>query len=352
MPGTKLGGFVGPYRLGERIGAGAMGAVYEAEHPDGRTVAVKVLHPQCRANPYLVQRFRDEGMAGLRVAHPHVVSVLDHGETDDGLPFLVMPRILGDALGARLFRDGALPLHRAVTLVRQILTGLEALHAAGVVHGDVKTDNILVASGQDGRDTAVLVDLGLASRWVENGASPFPLGTMISGTPEYMAPELIRGHRPTPATDVYAAGIVLYELITGATPFMAATTPEILRRQLGDDVTPPSLRVVDTAIPLILDRIVMQALEKQPARRFASAAAFAAALELALPLLDRHEHRGASRSSRWWHDASTQDGRGPADALEAARTRVFGAGAPDPLSICDTIIAISWHPVTLASLAS
>lgn len=333
LQGTRIGGFVGRYRVGERIGAGAMGAVYEAERPDGGLVAVKVMHPQCRAHPHLVQRFRNEGTAGLPAAHPHVVSVLEHGETDDGLPFLVMPMIRGDTLSTRLFHDGALPLRRAATLVQQLLTGLEALHAAGVVHGDVKADNIVMASGDDGSDTAVLIDLGLASRWVANGDSQLPEGTMVSGTPEYMAPELICGHRPTPATDVYAAGIVLYELITGTTPFAAATTPEILRRHLGDDVTPPSLQAVDIAIPPILDRIVMQALDKQPGRRFASAAEFAATLERARPYLDSHERRGADRFTSWSRGASTQDWHGAADAPPVARTRVLGRHAPDAVAM-------------------
>jgi len=335
-PPSGTGGLAGGYRLGEQIGAGAMGAVYEAARPDGKLVAVKLLHARWLAEPRAVQRFRNEGIAGLRVNHPHLVSVLGRGETATGIPFIVMPRIRGESLGARLYREGTLQLHRAATIVRQILTGLDALHSAGVIHGDVKTDNILVATSQDD-DTAVLTDLGLATPWLANSDESLPDGATVSGTPEYMAPELIRGSPPTPATDIYAAGVVLYELIAGMPPVSGATSAEILRRHLSDDITPPSLLDPRSPIPPILDGIVMRSLEKDPGKRFASAAAFAAALGAALPCLGGRDRR-ADRLRWLSREAPTQEWVHPERSQVAPHRHCLTQGTPNGLSLRDTVV--------------
>jgi len=320
---SAVGALVGCYRLGARLGAGGMGVVYQAELPDGRPVAVKLLHRQRLTDAYAVQKFHNEGVAGLVVRHPNVVSVLDRGETTDGIPFLVMSRITGESVTTWLHRGGPPSLRRAASLLRQVLAGLEALHQAGVIHGDVTADNILVATGADGHDTAVLIDLGLASPWFASTDEPSPTRALISGTPEYMAPELGRGAGPTPSTDVYAAGVVLYELITGATPFSGATATDIIRRHLRDDVTPPSLLDPDSSVPPILDRIVMRALAKDPVHRYASPAAFSAALKVALPCLDDHE-RPATAAMWRSRRARTLEWQSP----RAARNRPGATGTP------------------------
>ena len=331
---SAMGIVAGPYELGDLLGAGSMGVVYKAALPDGLPVAVKLLHPQLLTDAYAVERFRDEGVAGLIVRHPNVISVLDRGETADKIPFLVMARIGGESLAARLHREGPLSLRRAAMIIRQILAGLHALHTAGVIHGDVKTDNILVATDEGGSDTAVLVDLGLASPWFVGNDEPVPEDALISGTPEYMAPELGRGARPAPATDIYAAGVVLYELITGSIPFSGATVVEIIGRHHSDDVTPPSFLDPDSTIPPILDRIVMRALEKNPERRFKSAAAFAAALEVALPCLDDSPAGLCTRLSR---ETPTLDWERPGEARDAPRRERIAAGISNyprwPISI-------------------
>jgi len=280
--GTRLG----PYELRSQIGAGGMGVVYEAQPPVGDRVAVKLLQGQRLHDERAVRRFHDEGTAGSIVVHPNVVSTLAQGETEDGVPFLVMKRVCGEPLGIRIQRDGPPSLRRGIELVQQILAGVDAMHAAGIVHGDLKSDNVLIERRADGTDVPMVIDFGLAhvQFCAEDVRRPQPGEELVSGTPDYMAPEVIRGEGSSRASDLYAVGVILYETITGSTPFQGGTPGEIVRRHLFDPVVPPSLR--RTAVPAVLERIVMRALEKQPALRFESAAAFAAALALASPSLE------------------------------------------------------------------
>lgn len=286
--GTKpihIGSLIGPYEVSSVIGSGGMGVVYEAHHDD-EWVAVKVLHPQRLDDTHARRRFRDETLAGQLVHHRNVAQTLGDGEIA-GVPYLIMERVHGEPLGAQLRRDGAPSLRRAVTLIQQILAGLAALHATGIVHGDVKSDNVLVEHADDGAIRVLLIDLGLAHVQFgdrdEARRSDLEDG-LISGTPEYMAPEIISGEGASMSSDLYAVGIVLYELITGSTPFVGGTSNEIARRHLHDEVVPPSLRC-DEEVPGSLDRIVLHALAKKPAQRFASAEAFSAALATTLPLV-------------------------------------------------------------------
>ncbi len=287
MP-IEIGTLVGPYEVRSLIGAGGMGVVYEACPAGGQTtVALKVLHPQRLEDQRAIRRLRDEAHAGRIVNHANLAATLDSGDTVDGFPFLVMERVCGEPLGIRIQRDGAVSLRRAVSIVQQLLAGLGALHSAGVVHGDVKSDNVLVERQSDGSDVARLIDFGLAHVEFDDHdvRRPEPDEELVSGTPEYMAPEVIRGEGSTASSDLYAVGVILYELITGSTPFAGGSPSEIVQRHLADAVVPPSLRC-DHDVPAILERVVLRALEKDPARRFPSAAAFGAALAVTLPLLD------------------------------------------------------------------
>ena len=276
--------FAAGYELGELLGRGGMGSVYAAEQPAlGRTVAVKLLHPEFASTPSIVERFHTEALAGSRLAHPNVARVIDYGVTGEGTPYLVMEHVGGRRLGAILEREGALPPHRACGLVLQLLAALEATHAANVIHADVKCDNILVDPGRDGRETAVLIDFGIA-RLVD--LQPPDAGGrehVVSGTAEYLAPELISGSPPTVASDLYAAGVVLYELLTGEPPFHGGSSAAVFQRHVSEEVIAPSLRQPDFAISTALDRVVLRALAKAPELRFASAAELADALIAAMP---------------------------------------------------------------------
>jgi serine/threonine-protein kinase len=270
-PGDVLGG---RYVVRERIGQGGMGIVYRAEQPAlSRTVAIKLLHPDLATDEIFTRRFMDEARAAGRVRHGGTVNIIDCDVTADGAPFIVMEHVAGRPLGKLLAeQEVPLPLPRVLAIVDQILRSLEAAHAAGVIHADVKSDNFLIDVKPEG-DKVTMIDFGLAmidGAWINSG--------FVSGTPEYMAPELIQGNPPTIASDLYGAGVILYEMLTGAAPFTGASSQEILSRQLEDEVIPPSLRQPDRDIPSVLDRIVLRALDKDPAARFASATELAAVL--------------------------------------------------------------------------
>jgi serine/threonine protein kinase len=267
----------GKYVLGDCIGSGGMGRVYRAHQPSlGRTVAIKVMHPALAQNPHVARHFRTEALAAAGIKHPNSVAVLDHGETDDGTPFLVMELVEGTSLARMVREEAPLDPRRAVTLILQVLDALEEAHRVGVIHADVKSDNVLVEVTRDGHERAKLADFGLAR--IAREPAFLDDADIISGTPEYMAPEIIEGAPPSRASDIYAAGALLYELLTGATPFAGGTQLDVMHRHANDVVVPPSLRVPELAIPRHVDNAVVTALSKLPARRFDSAAAFANAL--------------------------------------------------------------------------
>jgi serine/threonine-protein kinase len=281
QPGTDSL-FDGRYLLGDRIDQGGMGTVFRAEQVLlERPVAIKVLHAELASQPEYVQRMSVEAVAASRVRSPHSVRVFDFSALPDGTPYLVMEHVPGRTL-RRVLADDAVSLPRAIDLVEQILTALGATHDSGVVHGDVKSDNFLVDAAR-GRDHVTLIDFGLAR--IEG--APVQPDTeqgevMVSGTPAYMAPEVICGEPPTASSDLYGAGVILYELLTGETPFAGGTAMEIMIKHVQDAVIPPSLRCPDRDIPAALDRVVLRALDKRPRMRFADAAEFARELRAAV----------------------------------------------------------------------
>lgn len=267
------------YVLGDLLGVGGMGWVYEAEDPDGSRLAIKLLHPAVATEPGMIARLGEEAVVGMSLRHRNVVRIVDHGFTAAGVPFLVMDRVGGISLGAILQREGALPLPRIRGIATQILAGLAAIHRAGFVHGDLKCDNVLV-DATDGVDRVTIIDLGLARA---PGTRPaYDDEQTLSGTPEYMAPELIRGEPITAAADLYAVGVIVYELLTGTTPFGGGTATMIFERQLHDDVVPPSLRCPERTIPPTLEGVIMRALAKDPDARHYNAELFATAIERSL----------------------------------------------------------------------
>jgi serine/threonine-protein kinase len=271
----------GRYVLRDRLGEGGMGSVFLATQPGlDRTVAVKVLHPELAGAPVHARRLREEAQLACRVRSASSVGVIDFGELPDGAPYLVMEYVPGEALGD-LIADGPIPLERVIGLMDQILAALGAVHAAGIVHGDVKTDNFLIEAAR-GRDRVTLIDFGLARLAnaprevdLENGE------VMVSGTPEYMAPEVVGGDPPGRASDLYAAGVILYELLTGTTPFAGGAPEAIMLRHLREAVVPPSVRCPERDLPPALDRVVLRALRKIPETRFPDAATFARELRAA-----------------------------------------------------------------------
>ncbi len=264
----------GAYVLHELLGVGGMGLVYSAvQRSIDRPVVVKLPRPDLANDPRVRERFRIEALAGARVVHHNIARVIGCGEQHE-VPYLVMEHIVGSRLGTLV--SDTMPIATAIDLVCQILRGLGDLHAAGVVHGDVKCDNVLVEISDDGSTRPRLIDFGLARLldqeiWCHD--------SLVIGTPEYLAPELILGMQPTIASDIYAVGVMLYELITGTTPFAAGSGPETMNRHLSEFAVPMFQRRVDVSDQL--ETVVERALAKSPSGRFSDAAAFLVALDAA-----------------------------------------------------------------------
>ncbi|MFO0592182.1 MAG: protein kinase [Polyangiaceae bacterium] len=276
------------YRATRLLGAGAMGRVFEAEHTGlRRTVAVKLLAPALAQNPTLVDRARLEAQALAAIRHPNVVTVHDYAATPAGVPFLVMERLVGRSLDDFLQQRGALPMPEALTLVDQILNGLGAVHAAGLTHRDLKPSNVFLAE-DGGRTIVKLLDLGIAKVQARaDGPTVAPLKFPTAeghavGTPRCMAPEQILGRPCDARTDVYAAGVLVFVMLSGRDPFHhRAAQIEVLSAHLTE--TPPLLsHLAPQPIPPALDAVIARALAKEPSERFASAAEFGAALAQAV----------------------------------------------------------------------
>ena len=259
------------YHLEREIGRGGMATVYLArdqKHP--RQVAVKVLHPELAAavGP---ARFAREIEIAARLTHPHILTLIDSGETD-GFLYYVMPFVEGESLEARLEREGRLSPADAVRLIGQVASALDYAHSQGVIHRDIKPANILLSAGQ-----AIVADFGVA-RAVESAGAERLTGTgMALGTPTYMSPEQAFGEDGVDGrADVYAMGCVLYEMLVGRPPFEAAS-PQALLAHHAMRVA-PRLRTLLPELPLFIDRAVSRALAKEPDERFATAAAMAETL--------------------------------------------------------------------------
>jgi hypothetical protein len=268
----------GRYRLLERIGSGGMGVVYRGEQLAlGRSVAIKMLHPELVQIPELLERFHIEARAASRLCHPGSVTIYDYGVTADGRPFLVMEYVTGHTLSALIRERWPVPLTTVVVLGLQILAAVGNAHAAGVIHGDIKSDNVLIETSRAGVERAKIVDYGLA-RIVDEGAAG------AYGTPEYMAPEVACGRPVNESSDLYSIGATLYEMLTGTPPFTGASADEVLDRQVADVVIPPSTRQPSRDIPWELEVVIMKALAKSAKDRHTDALEFAAALDMARPL--------------------------------------------------------------------
>jgi len=255
------------FKLTACIGIGGSGAVYKADQMAlGRTVAVKILNEELCVDTRMITRFRGEAMSASRLNHPNCVSIIDYGQSPDGLLYLAMEYVKGPTLTQLLQNENPLGVERVVDIVSQALAGIEEAHLAGVVHADLKSDNIIVDQRRANVDTVKIVDFGIARLVTGVRESE---DRSISGTPEYMAPEVISGAPPSFASDIYAVGIILFELLAEKTPFFAGTTTEILTNHLR--VAPALLTAKRDNIPRELDAVIAKALAKHPSDRYASA---------------------------------------------------------------------------------
>jgi serine/threonine-protein kinase len=262
----------GRYRLLRKLGIGGMGTVWLCEHVGlGRRYALKVLSAERAANPALLARFRQEARAASGIIQENVVDVVDSGEDSGGEHFYVMEVLDGRSLGQVLREDGPLPVGRALLLLEQVCQALAAAHGRGVIHCDVKPDNLLVQRLPDGREQAKLIDFGISRL---PGVGRFTRDGEIIGTPEYMSPEQAAGEAVDERTDVYATGVLAFELLTGCLPLVGPTAIATLVAHQTKSPEPPGRR--RPGLGPAIDRLVLRALEKRPADRFPSMQAMAA----------------------------------------------------------------------------
>ena len=269
----------GRYRVLERLGAGGMGVVYRGERTElGRAVAIKFLHGFVAEDPSHQKRFQIEAQAMSQLSHPCCVSIIDFG-LEGGAPFMVMDFITGRTLRSRVHEGGALPVKQALSIMRQVLAGLAHAHERGIVHRDIKPDNIILTDAIGLGEQVRILDFGLAKL---RDTAPNLTQGMPVGTPSYMAPEQIRGEEVDARTDLYSAGVLLFELLTGQKPFNAERAAAVMLKH--QETPPPSLGSLmpNAGFSPALEGLVRKALAKKPEERFQSAGDFASALE-ALP---------------------------------------------------------------------
>ncbi len=292
---TRLAGSLADrYEVQRELGAGGMATVYHAvDLKHQRDVAIKVLHPDLGA-ALGSERFLSEIRTTARLQHPHILPLLDSGEAD-GLLYYVMPLVTGETLRDRLEREKQLPIDDAISIAREVADALGYAHGLGVIHRDVKPENILLRDGH-----ALVADFGIALAVQTAGGARMTQTGLSLGTPQYMSPEQAMGERTIDGrSDLYALGAVTYEMLAGEPPFTGPNVQAIVARLLAEE--PRSLAAQRRAVPAGVENAVMRALEKLPADRYSRAAEFAAALLVDAPASVRASGRGRRKPlSRIW----------------------------------------------------
>jgi serine/threonine protein kinase len=267
-----IGKEVGNYRIASKIGAGGMGAVFLARHMLlGKRAAVKVLLPERCTNPEIVDRFFNEARAASSIRHPGIIDIFDYGRMPDGNAYIVMECLEGETLGERLKRVGVVSAQEAASVSRHVAGALAAAHGHGIIHRDLKPDNIFLVPdpAMPRGERAKLLDFGIAKLQTTAGDLVKTDTGRLMGTPYYMSPEQCRGagkvdHR----TDVYSLGCVMYQMLTERPPFVLEGAGEILAAHIYEQ--PKSLRLLNPNVPIVLDQLVLQLLEKDPNKRYQS----------------------------------------------------------------------------------
>lgn len=329
---TLSGTSLGKYAVYERLGRGGMAEVYKGRHERlDRTVAIKVLHSFLAEGDDFLARFEREARAVASLRHPHIVQVYDFDVEDESV-YMVMEYISGGSLKDRLQQAAAegryLPYGDVVTLVKHIASALDAAHAEGMLHRDVKPANVML----DEKGRAYLADFGIAR--IVSTTQFTATGTLV-GTPAYMSPEQGRGEALTPASDLYSLGVILYEMLTNSIPFDADTPLAIIHKQIHDPL--PPARALRADLPQAIESVLERALAKAPEERFPSAQAFAQALEAVLieaeedvtpTMLMEPEDGGDDYKPTVALEADAGPGREPLEERERAPLDVAAVASP------------------------
>jgi len=304
------------YRILRRIGEGGMGIVYEAEHVMiEKRVALKVLRSDFGGRSEVVRRFEQEAKSASRIGHKHIIDISDFGQTEHGHHFFVMELLDGCDLAKVLSDESPLPTLRSADIMIQCCLALGAAHEKGIVHRDMKPENIFLVEREGRKDFVKIVDFGIAKMTALDGRSttgPKLTQTgMLFGTPEYMSPEQAGGRSVDHRSDIYALGIILYEMVAGRVPFVGENFMGVLSKHMFE--APPPLKQIHPHIdiPTDLERIIFRALHKDPDKRFQSMEKMAQALENSLVALRAHKRKQSLPFMPTLEHAETMDPPAP-----------------------------------------
>ncbi|MFO0727051.1 MAG: protein kinase [Myxococcota bacterium] len=289
QPADPLIGYTlaGKYNIIKKLGEGGMGSVYQASQiPIDRMVAVKVLLGKLAQDEVAVKRFEQEARAVSKMQHPNTVTIYDYGKTEDDRLYIVMEFLRGKTLSDALRQSGGMDARRAIHIIRQVCASLAEAHKAGIIHRDLKPDNIFLTEVGGTRDFTKVLDFGVAKMADSEAASTLTQTGMIFGTPKYMSPEQAEGKTIDFRADIYAIGVVMYEMLTGRPPFLADTPVALLLKHISEPPKPFRSIRPDLSIPAELEGVVMKALEKSPDRRYLEVGEMSADLEHILRMVE------------------------------------------------------------------
>ena len=276
--GTHL---AGKYELLEVLGEGAMGRIYRARQADlDRMIAIKVLHKHLGGEDRVARRFHREARAASRLSHPNSVQILDFGSSD-GVLYIAMELLEGEDLQTVLDHDPPPSPQRIATILIPVLRAVDEAHRAGIVHRDLKPENVILWADRSGREHVKVCDFGIA-KILDGEGNSITVDGFVCGTPQYMAPEQARGDVIDHRVDVYAAGVVLYQMLAGKVPFSGETALGIITKHLTDDPVPPSERARGRHVPRSLEDIALRAMSKSPQDRYQTAGDMADAIAKAV----------------------------------------------------------------------